>query len=256
MDTQTLEFLVVANGLSFGGMALQAAMLLRMHKSNLRRDLPMFFAYILFSLLQSVVLWCTRNYFGFRTLEYFYAYWLFYIIDIMLAFFVIQEVYARALYRYEGLRSLSRMLFRWAFMILVLVAAIAAMSSPAADVASLYSSILLLNRSAMIVEFGLVVLLFILAGSLALGWRECIFGIAVGMCFYCSLQLAALSLRTHYQNAVADLYTIVKPIISITTLGIWTAYVYRSERARSEVTPFANTNLKEWNAAVLQFLNR
>lgn len=256
MDIHSLTFFLVANGLSLGGLALQAAILLRMYKSNLRRELKMFFAYMVFSFVRSVTLFSVRNYFGYRSQEYFAAYWLTFVIDTTLAFFIIQEVYAKALYRYDGLRTLSAMVFRWAFVILVLVAAITAMGSPAADRDYLYSGILLLDRSAMLVEFGLVVLLFILAKSLALGWRECIFGIAVGMCFYCSMQLAALSLRTHYGEVAAELYAIVKPVVSVTTLGIWTAYVYRSERARSDVAPFRNTNLNEWNAAVLQFLNR
>ena len=256
MDIHSLTFLLVTNGISLGSLALQAAILIRMNKSGLRHKLPIFYTYVVFTVLQGTVLFSFRNYFGFRSSEYFIAYWLMYAVDTAMAFFIIQEIYAKALSRYEGLRRLSQDLFRWSFVILVLVAAVTAMGSPAADGDFMYSCILLLNRSAMIVEFGLVVLLFILAKSLALGWRECVFGIAVGMCFYCSMQLVAVSLRTHYQNEAADLYAILKPLIGVTTLGIWTAYVYRSERARRDVTPFKNTSLDDWNAAVLQFLNR
>jgi hypothetical protein len=256
MDIHSLTFFLVANGMSLGSIALLAALMVRMDKSKLRNELPMFYAYIVFAFLQGTVLFSIRNYFGFRSQEYFVAYWLMYVVETTLAFFIIREVYAKALQRYEGLRRLSQMLFRWAFLLLILVAVVTAMDSPTADGDFMYSRILILNRSAMIVEFGLVVLLFILAKSLALGWRECVFGIAVGMCFYCSMQLVAVSLRTHYQNEAADLYAIVKPMVGVTTLGIWTAYVHRGERARRDVTPFKNTSLDDWNAAVLQFLNR
>lgn len=256
MDPHSLTFFLVTNGLSLGNLALLAAMMVRMNKSNLRHELPIFYAYIVFSFLQGTALFSIRNLFGYFSIEYFIAYWLLYVADTTLAFFIIQEVYAKALYRYDGLRSLSRMLFRWAFVILILVAAVTAMGSPAADSNFIYSCILLLNRSAMIVEFGLVVLLFTLSRSLALEWRECVFGIAVGMCFSCSMQLVAVSMRSHYQDAAANLFAIIRPVVGVTTLGIWTAYVYRSERARNDITPFKNANLDEWNAAVLQFLNR
>jgi hypothetical protein len=255
MEINAPALFVVANGISFGTLALLAAMLLRMDKSDLRHELPMFYAYLVFSFLQSATLFPIRYYFGYLSGEYFIAYWLMNIVDTTLVFFFIHEVYAKALYRYEGLRSLCRMLFRWSIVVLVLVAVVTAMGSKAADRDAMYSSILILNRSAMIVELGLVALLFILAKSLSLGWRECIFGIAVGICFYCSMQLVAVSLRTHAQNAAAHLFAIVKPLIGVATLGIWTAYVYRSDRARVELMPFKNKNLEEWNAAVLQFLN-
>jgi len=249
------------NGLFFrflaaAGMILEAAILIRMYKVNLHRELRMFFAYTAFSLCRSVTLTAIRNYLGFRSPEYFITYWLTMVADITLAFFVIQEVYAKVLYRYEGLRKLSSIIFRWAFMVLALVAGITALASPAADRDFLYSGILLLDRSAMMIELGLIVLLFVFAKSLALGWRECVFGIAVGMCFYCSLEVAALSLRTHYANAVAELYSTVKPIFVVITLGIWTAYIYRAERASNNIFIPRNHNLDEWNNAVLQFLNR
>jgi hypothetical protein len=208
-----------------------------------------------FSLYRNVALFSIRNYFGFRSPEYFWGYWLTFVVDTTLVFFIIQEVYSKVLYRYEGLRTLSSMIFRWAFMMLVMVAGVSALASPAADRDFMYSGILLLDRSAMMVELGLVVLLFVFAKSLALGWRECVFGIAVGMCFYSSTELAALSLRTHYGNAVAELYSMLKPILGVTTLGIWTVYICRAERIREDVSRFRNSNLEGWNAAVLQFLN-
>ena len=256
MDIHSLTFFLVTNGISLGNLSLAAALMLRMNNNVLERELPTFYAYVIFSFLQGTALFCIRNYFGFGSLEYFLAYWLLNAVDTVLAFFIIQEVYANALYRYDGLRSLSQQLFRWAFIVLVIIAGVTALTSPAADRDFLYSWILLLNRSAMIVELGLMVLLFVLAKSLTLGWKECVFGIAVGMCFYCSVQLTAVSLRAHLQGAVASLYAIIKPLVGVTTMAIWTAYFYRAERARDQVVPLRNTRLGEWNAAVLQFLNR
>lgn len=252
----SITFFFVANGMSLGGLALQAAILLRMHKNNLHRELRMFHAYVAFSLLQSIILFSIRNYFGYFSAQYYIAYWLTFLVDTTLAFFIIQEVYAKALYCYEGLRKLSSMIFRWAFMMLAMISIIYAIASPAKETDWMSAAMMLIYQSALFVELGLMVLLFVFARSLSLGWSECVFGIAVGMTFYSSMQLIAVSLRTHYGAAVENLLILGKPLISISTLGIWLGYIYGTVRVRKPVIPLHHASLEGWNDAVLQFLNR
>jgi hypothetical protein len=247
---------MVANGMALGAFALQVAILLRMHKNELHRELRMFYAYITFSVLQSIILFSFLNYFGYFSVQYYIAYWLTSFVDMALAFFIIQEVYAKALYCYEGLRKLSSMIFRWAFMMLAMISIVYALTSPAKDTDWMSAAIMLINQSALFVEVGLMVLLFVFARSLSLGWSECVFGIAVGMTFYCSMQLIAVTLRNHYGVAVENLFIFGKPAISIFTLGIWLGYIYRADRVRNPVIPLQHTILEGWNDAVLQFLNR
>jgi hypothetical protein len=256
MNFQSITFFLVANGMSLGGLALQAAILLRMHNKKLHRELRMFYAYVAFSLLQSIILFSFLNYFGYFSPQYFFAYWLTSFVDMALTFFIIQEVYAKALYCYEGLRKLSSMIFRWAFMMLAMISIVYALASPAKNTDWMSAAIMLINQSALFVEVGLMVLLFVFARSLSLGWSECVFGIAVGMTFYCSMQLIAVSLRNNYGVAVEDFFIFGKPLISVSTLGVWMGYIYRSERVRKPVLPLQHSNLEAWNQAVLQFLSR
>lgn len=235
---------------------LQTAILLRMVRSKLRDELPMLFAYVLFAECRSISLYWIRVHFGFRSPEYFVGYWLGFVVHTGLELLVIREVYAKVLHRYAGLRTLSDTIFRWAMLLLVVLGFIIAASSPAADRDAMYSGILLLDRSVMIVEFGLMVLLFVFSRALELGWRECIFGIAVGLCFYCTTELAAVSLRTYYRNDAAELYSMAEPFLTLIMLGVWTTYVYRSDRARQPGQTLSNLRMTEWNDAVLQFLNR
>jgi len=235
---------------------LQAAILVRMYRSKLCDELPMLFAYVVFSECRSISLYWVRVHFGFRSPEYFVGYWLGFVVHTGMEFLVIREVYAKVLHRYEGLRTLSDTIFRWAMLLLVVLGIIVAVSSPAADRDAMYSGILLLDRSVMIVEFGLMVLLFMFSRALELGWRECIFGIAVGLCFYCTTELAAVSLRTYYRNAAAEFYSMAEPFLTLIMLAIWTAYVYRTDRARNPGQSLSNLRMTEWNDAVLQFLNR
>lgn len=255
LDIHSLTYFVVTNGLLLGGTALLGAMLIRMDKIGLRRSLPIFFAYLAFSLWQTVSYAVFRGYFGPRSQEYFILYWLEKVVDVTLALFVVQEVYASALYKYEALRSISRALFRWAVGVLVVVAIASSASPRAVDMDYMYNCILLFYRGTMIVQVGLLALLFLLARTLAFGWRQRTFGIAFGMCFLSGLQVVGLTWWVQRGTAVAELYALVKPFIVVAAFGIWTAYLYRSESTR-EVRQLNNVRLDHWNGAVLQFLNR
>jgi hypothetical protein len=201
-----------------------------------------------------VILVSVRNIFGFRSVPYFLLYWALFLVETILFFFVINEVYARVLYQYEGLRKLSSIIFRWAFMVLALAASVITLASTDAD--PFYGPMVLLDRCTVFVEFGLIVLLFIFAKSLALGWKECVFGIAAGICLMCSVDLVSATLRLRYGSAFAEVHAFVKPITWTVAVTIWALYVFRSERARSNVITLRDPELDQWNEAVLRFLNR
>jgi len=236
-------------------LALQVAILVRMYKTSLWRELWMFFAYTVFCVIRTVLLVGMRDYFGSQSPAYLGVYGASMLADTALAFFVIQEVYVNVLCRYEGLRALSVMIFRWAFMLLVLIAVVTAVAVPAADSNPFMAFFTVFERSAMIVELGLVVLLFVLARAMSLGWRECVFGIAAGLCLFSSLDLAALTLRAHYGPSVDLVYSGFKSLAYMATAAVWTGYMYRSENNR-EFVPFQSETLDAWNTAVQQFLNR
>lgn len=248
---------VYFNTLSVCTFALQLAILVRMYSTNLWRELRMFFVYTLFCVLRTGLLVFLRNGFGANSSVYFAGYSISMLIDTALAFFVIQEVYASVLYRYQGLRTLSAIIFRWAFMLLALVAVVIAMAVPANDPNPMLAAVMLFERSVLIVELGLVALLFALAKAMALGWRECVFGIAAGLSLFFSLDLAALTLRAHYGPSAALVYSTFKSLAYMATVAVWTVYIYRSEQSRNrEIVPFQSEMLESWNSTVQQFLNR
>lgn len=252
MSTENALF----NTMAFVTWILQVAILIGMYKKSLMGEFRIFFSYTIYTFLLSISLVAIRNYVGYKSVAYFLTYWLGFAVHIVLMFFIIQEVYSKVLYRYEGLRALSSMIFRWAFMLLVVLATASAINSPDPAADWMYSGILRIDYGARIVEFGLIVLLFAFARMLALNWRECVFGIAVGTCFYCSTELAILALRTHYGPQAADLHAILSPLLGIISLTIWAVYMYRAEHKRVTIGPSVNPQLEEWNRAVLQFLGR
>ena len=245
------------NSVVAAGFILEAAIMVRILRTTLRRDLRVFLFYMVFSLTRTMLLTPIRTYYGFGSAAYFIAYWTTMAADTVLVFFVIQEVYANVLHRYDGLRKLSGAMFRWTFVILILLALITAYTAPANDTVRLTAMITVFDRGAMMVEAGLLVLLFVVAKALSLSWRQCIFGIAFGLCLFSILDLAALTARANLGDAFGFYYSLFKPAAYVATEFIWVVYLFRPERTRDrEFIPFGSDTLDHWNAAVLQYLNR
>jgi len=227
-----------------------------MHKTDPYHEYLMFFAYTLFVGLRTVLLMAMRRYIGLGSAAYFIAYCVTMLGDTAFALLIIREVYANILYGYDGLRVLSAMIFRWTWMLLVLVTIIAACGVPDGDTNPLFAAMTVFDRGAMMVEFALIILLFVLAKTLSLGWRTCVFGIAAGMCLLCSLDLAALALRVPYVEGATLVYSAFRSICCICGLAIWTVYLYRSRRRNHESSRFRSDTCAEWNAAILRHLKR
>ena len=235
---------------------LQLVVAIRMHWIGLHRRLGVFFAYTIFCIVQCGVQFGLYYEYGWTSKTYFVAYWLMVIVANIFAIAVIHEIYAEFLRRYDALHALSGVLFRWACVILVLIAAISAAASPAADADRIMAGILVLDRGAMFVQLGLLLLLFGLASFLALKWRHYIFGIAVGLCLFTSVDVLALTMRTHFGLLAGPTFSLVKSAAYTCCVIVWVVYLLRRESVRIATPEIPNFQLAQWNAALAQFLNR
>src|SRR3982074_2263253 len=89
---------------------------------RLHRAFPVFFAYIVFEVLNFLVLFPIYR-FG-STSAYFYAYWISAAISLAIGFKVIHEIFLDVLRPYPNLKDLGTLLFKWAALVMLLVAAV------------------------------------------------------------------------------------------------------------------------------------
>ena len=235
-------------------LTLQLLIMIVMIRRGMRREFPIFFAYTVFHVFRSCVLFATRHALG--DTEYFYTYWTAQAISTILAFAVVYELFSHAFRPYAGLRNLGRLLFQLALVGLLLVAVWVAASDPGSDNHPAVRTVLLLERSADVIRVGLVIALFLVSSYLGLRLRDHAFGIALGFGVYAAVVLGAVALRTHVGQVAASTLSLVWTGAYTCALVIWMVYLLAPARKAVAVQVVPNTDVEKWNRAVGELLNQ
>lgn len=241
----------LTNILWWTGLALQASIAFAVFYRRLYRELPIFSSYTLFLIVRSVILLrLDRGSFAF-----FYTYWGGEVLSWALGLAVIQEVMQRLFAPYSSVERLIAILFRWGAVLLIAIAGFVAYAASGPDTARMMLGLVVLERSVRIVQVGLLSLLFVLAGFLRLRWAHNLFGIALGFGVFCSVELAAITVRTHGGMPVHGLFVILKPAAFVVALGVWLFYLATPDRSPVESRPHA-PQMDGWDTALTELLRR
>jgi hypothetical protein len=235
--------------------ALQAIIAMVMLRRRLWREFPMFFTYTVFQTVQGGVLFVLDHDARVSPYHYWEAYWVVQVLSIALRFAVIYEIFAHIFRQYSALGKLSRILFRWASVVLVLVAVAVAAYAPGDAAAPILSGVNVVARGVGLVQSGLLVFLFLFSSYFGLSWKSFVYGIAVGMGIFASVDLATSAIRVASGPADGS-YTL--SLITMATYHccvlIWFVYLLVPESARRTVRGLPDHNLEQWNAALQRLL--
>ena len=236
----------------YGGILLQAAIAVAMIYRRVWRRFPTFFTYTVFLVVRSLLLLVLRR----VSLDaYFYVYWGGELLSWALGLAVIQEVMQQLFAPYQAITRLATVLFRWGAGLLVALAVVVALASSGPDHDRVFAGILLFERSVRVVQVGLLSLLFVLAGFLHLRWPHRVFGIALGLALFTSVELAAVSLRSHTGMALQQTFTVLKPLSFVLAQAVWMAYFALPERLPAAESSPAST-MEGWDLALAELLRR
>jgi hypothetical protein len=233
----------------------QFAVLLLLIARKLVREFPVFFAFLCFHVLLTLLLWWFRPYFSVPFSRYFYTFWVGQALDAVLRFAIVHELFARVFRRYRGLQRLGDMTLRAGAAILVVAAFVVAGALAHPDPNKIMDVIFVLDRSTSVVQCGLVFLLFLLASQLRMFLRPQVVGIALGFGVLACIDLTVGGLRTHFGPAVDVLLSYVRRSAYLCALAVWLACLARREPAVHVAHSLPHNNLAEWNRALLQLLN-
>src|SRR5579863_9133502 len=159
---------------------------------RLQRSFPVFFAYIVFQVLNFLVLF--PIYRAGSTAAYFDAYWISKAISLAIGFKVIHEVFLDVFRPYHTLKDLGTVLFKWAALVMLLVALVVAASSPASSRLPITQAVITVQRCVRVIQCGLILFLLVFSRYLGVSWRQHSFGIALGFGGFASVELVALAL--------------------------------------------------------------
>ena len=220
-------------------------------------ELPVFFAYVAFQVVQ------TAGLFAIHVLQlqhrmsysdYFYAYWTSEAVGIALGLAVIYEVYCKVFRNYDALRQFGGIVFGGAAVVLLVVAVVTAATAPGTDTPGIVKAVLLLERSVRVMQCGLLAFLFVVSFFFGLPWRSRLFGIAFGFGVFATVELAAVAVRSQIGTVAATAYSRVGTAAYGCGVLIWACYLLAPIKQYASV--ISHNDLEKWNQALLGMLEQ
>ena len=233
---------------------LRAVIAACMLRREMYRKFPAFFTYMVYQLLRTGIL-----FFLFHKSQwaYFYGFLIGEVFDFVLGIAVIYEILGHVLRPYEALWHLGRRLFRGAGALLVGVAlATAAGTSTVLERTELMAWVMAGERSLYAVQCGLLALLVLFSTYFGIKSRHHVFGIALGLGLFASVELAAAAVRSEVGWIGHATYNLIRQAAYATATLIWAAYLLRPEPARQVGNRVPRTQVEEWNQALQELWQR
>jgi len=159
---------------------------------RLHRTFPIFFAYIVFQVLNFLVLF--PIYRSGSNTAYFYAYWICAAISLAIGFKVIHEIFLDVVRPYPNLKDLGNLLFKWAAVVMFLVAMVVTAASQPGSHALITQAVIIVQRCVRFMQCGLILFLLCFSVHLGVSRRQHSFGIALGFGAFASVELVGLAL--------------------------------------------------------------
>ncbi len=212
---------------------------------------PFFTLYLYFNLISTILCYVVRN----KGIPYFYAFWSTQAISIILGFAVVFEIFDHFLAVHAGLRRLALLCFRCAVAILICVGVFVTLMQSSAIPSRIASSVLTVEEATRTIEVGLILFLFIFATAFGLHWRQHVFGIALGLGIYASVELIAVTMHLYSGVSSVPILSAIEMISFVSSLLIWLGYILAPERVTVGELP-KREQLEQWNQAVLELIGQ
>jgi hypothetical protein len=238
-------------GLWYAGLAFQALLAVVLLVKKLYRTFPFFTTYILFNFGSAIVCYSLRN----QGITYFYAFWISEVITIVLGFAIVFEIFQHFFSVHSGLRKLASLSFRIALVILISVGIIVAFTRTSAIPSRIVTAVLTLEQAARTIEVGLVMFLFVFFAAFGLHWRQHVFGIAVGVAIFSSVELIVITMHLYFGIGSTPSLSVIQMLAFVTSLLIWTGYLLVPEAVAISELP-NREQLEQWNRAVMEFMHQ
>jgi hypothetical protein len=233
--------------------ALLLVVLFALVRKHFYRKFPIFFGYVIEQIVESAVMVEMIEHSASRV-HYAVAYSLVSIVNTAFSFGVVQEIFTYMFRNYADLAKFGQPVFRWATVVFLSLAFGAAALS-GVFTTQLMPVVHLFNRTAMILECGLLVTLFLFSAQLGLHWRSRVFGIALGLGIQASVELATAALRSQtgmvYQTPLNYCVMVSYHLCVL----IWIFYLSAPEKSYAP-TALPEHDLESWNVELERVLKQ
>jgi hypothetical protein len=233
---------------------LLIAVAVLMIRRKVFKEFPAFLVYSIFEFVQFSVLFALIHLPSVSGQRYYDAYLVGVAVSAALRFGVIHEIFENVFRNYTALDQLRKVLFGWATVVLLLVAVATATFAPGEN-SRLIAAIYAIGRAVSIVQAGLIFFLFLFTRYFALTWRNYVFGIALGLGIFASVDLATSAIKTQLgPNPVADVLNMVSMATYHCSVLIWLFYLLAPEHETRRINQLPSHDLQQWNNELQRLL--
>jgi hypothetical protein len=229
-------------------------------KRGLARQFPAFLVFAIVSAVGDLAAFIADIAPSVSAVNFWRVFWAGILVESLLKFVVIGEVFSRVLKPYPSVGRFGRVLISGFGAVLVFVAALAAAYAHTGNTARLISGFHILEQTVFIVELGLVIFVFLFASYFRLSWDRLSFGVLLGFGFSACGYLAAWAIVSN-----ADPSTQGRTLLDFLEMGIyhfcvliWCYYllVPQKSSAPRSAPALPEHNLELWNRELERLLQQ
>ena len=223
-------------------------------RRRLHREISWFTLYLLFDATTTLLGFFVYQ--GSNHYYYFYTAWLQAMILYTLAFMVIAETFGNLLAQYKAIAKVGvRLLFITATVLLIIAVISAHLGAEHAH--PIMKILLITKRSVMLIQVGVVVVMFAFSSYFGFDWKHYQFGISLGFGLLASVRLALAAYAAEFGSTFAKKSPMIEEIAFVCTVLLWTAYFLRPGTAPPPLPPTdVKHDLERWNEALSELLKR
>ncbi|MGO9086474.1 MAG: hypothetical protein ACLQBK_14700 [Candidatus Sulfotelmatobacter sp.] len=227
-------------------------------KRGLHKEYRGFYIYAWFEAVQWAVLYPMDLIPSVSAVDYLRIYWCSVLLESIILFVLISEIFAEVFGSYAALARVGRLLIRWGGAFLLITATLVAARAPIDNRIWLASTSQIMLEAMYIVVTGLVVLLFVSAAYFRLAWNPRVFGIALGLGISGCVHLATWAVRANF-GAVrkSNLLDLANLATSHIVVLMWYYYLLVPQKAATKsVVALPENNLVVWNRELERLLQQ
>jgi hypothetical protein len=228
-----------------------------MLQRKLIRFFPWFFAYTCFEVFEFGLLFASER-LHITGSTYIGLYSITAVMSTILRFGIILEILRQLASNYAVLERVLKPLFRWVTIGLVIAALALAVYAGGDRSNRSWFVLNMLNRTTLILQTGLLAGLFLFSRYLSLSWRNQVFGIALGLGVYATVDLVGAAILSQTGFLHARLLDYVSMAAYHCSVLIWFFYLLRRERNRSDDSHDLPTHheVEAWNQELERLLHQ
>jgi len=227
-----------------------------LYRRKLLKEFTFFASYLLFLTVLNVIRFVCYRQFGLTSWAYYSVYWVGTALANMIGIAVLYELFCAAFKPFAGLQDLAKIVFKWAAGAVLFIGLIAFFSNPTSTAGPPYrwlsNSVHDFERIVDVMEFALMIFLFVGSQHLGLTMRNRIFGFALGFGFFAGCKLVIyIALITSHVSKI-PLWSQLLPTAYFISLLMWVGYLLKPEPERESLHIPVTSPLLRWNEVALQ----